>query len=415
MLALATPASAADARAFASLECGFPGLASPAAASARLMPQAAAAGVVEPNVQEAYEREIASLGAGVVPRRGVAAGGGGDVVIPVHAHVIQESGSIGAVTDQQIADQIEVLNDSFGGLTGGADTGISFDLVDTDRTINPDWYPIYFDETEVAAKTALHEGGSRTLNIYIAAISGGILGWATFPDDYSFDPTMDGVVIDNATIPGGGGAPYDLGDTATHEVGHWLGLFHTFQGGCGAVGDLVDDTAAEQSAAYGCPDYGSRDTCASTGADPVNNFMDYVDDACMFEFTAGQGARMGAQIAAYRTPAVVLDLVARRRQRLGELAVSAGCADRACDVSAAGKIVARNRISGATRRFALQVVESQAGAGEREELRLRLAAPGRIRLRALLERGWKATAHVVATADDGSDTDTARRRIAVRP
>lgn len=221
-------------------------------------------------------------------------------VINVYFHVITSSTGAGNVTDTQIANQINVLNNAY------ANTGWSFNLVQTTRTANNTWYTMGYGSTaEAQAKAALRQGSADDLNIYTANIGGGLLGWATFPSSYNSAPSKDGVVLLNASLPGGSAAPYNLGDTGTHEVGHWMGLYHTFQGGCAknatSGGDLVSDTPAERSPAYGCPV--GRDTCTGRsfpGLDPIYNFMDYTDDACMNQFTAGQDTRMDAQFTTFR-------------------------------------------------------------------------------------------------------------------
>jgi hypothetical protein len=224
------------------------------------------------------------------------------ITIPVVVHVIRKDRTRagGNLPTALINQQIKVLNDAYAGKTGGAKSPFRFKLTKIHRVTNPAWYPIVVDSpAEKEMKTKLRVGGKNTLNLYTGELSDNLLGWATFPER-KLDK-MDGVVILGESMPGGTATSYNEGDTATHEVGHWLNLYHTFQDGCDGKGDRVGDTPAEAAPASGCPE--GQDSCtAKPGIDPIHNFMDYSVDSCMFEFTAGQVRRMTKAWNAYRAP-----------------------------------------------------------------------------------------------------------------
>ena len=222
------------------------------------------------------------------------------VQVPTYFHVINRGPGIenGDVPLRMINDQMRVLNDSY------AAAGFQFNLADVDRTTNPAWFDMLpGTAAALEAKTALRRGGPEALNIYTARLGGSLLGYSYFPTILAYDIRLDGVVVLYSSLPGGSTAPYNLGDTATHEVGHWLALFHTFDGKCSVYGDYIVDTPAERSPAFGCPV--GRDTCVgrkAVGLDPIENFMDYTDDICMYRFTPEQGQRMQDAWVAYRQP-----------------------------------------------------------------------------------------------------------------
>jgi hypothetical protein len=211
--------------------------------------------------------------------------------INVYFHVIRQNTTVngGNIPDSWINSQMQVLNQAY--------SNFDFNLVSVDRTTNSQWFN---GRKERQMKSALHQGGCGDLNIYSLKPGQNLLGWATFPWNCSgSNIAQDGIVIHYQTLPGGNLDPYNEGDTGTHEAGHWVGLYHTFQGGCQGSGDFVNDTPAEASPAYGCPT--GRDTCSSPGLDPITNFMDYTDDDCMFNFTSGQNSRGTSYSCQYRS------------------------------------------------------------------------------------------------------------------
>jgi hypothetical protein len=222
------------------------------------------------------------------------------VNVPVYFHVMTDSAGNGDVTDQQILDQMDVLNRDFAGLEGigAANTGFTFTLAGKERIANDSWH---LDQNSPKYRRDTRQGGADALNIWLVDFK--FLGVATFPWDYKTSNGTDGIRIYYGSLPGGSETNYNEGDTIVHETGHWLGLYHTFQGGCYEKqgGDMVADTPAQGAATSHCPE--GNDTCPDMpGLDPIHNYMDYSWDSCYTEFTPGQARRMSDSWAAYRAP-----------------------------------------------------------------------------------------------------------------
>jgi hypothetical protein len=237
------------------------------------------------------------------------------LVIPVVFHVIKKTDGTGNISPAMIQSQIDILNEDFNAMSNtpgamGTNAKLQFVLAKLDPMGNPTTgidvvtSNTYFNDGGGAVKRALKWDPTRYLNIYTNNPGSGLLGYATFPAEEAGGPE-DGVVLNWIYVGRNspGGAPYDQGRTATHEVGHYLGLYHTFQSGCGSTsapftsGDLIGDTAREAQPNYGCSPVSSG--CGS-GMSPIENYMDYSEDACMTKFTPNQVNRIRCSMVNYR-------------------------------------------------------------------------------------------------------------------
>jgi hypothetical protein len=219
----------------------------------------------------------------------------GSVDIPVYVHVMMDKAGNGNVTSAQITSQIAELNRGYSGResSAAAATGFTFHLARTDRYYNTTWHR---DGSSTTYRSRTRLGGARALNIWLVDFD--YLGVATFPWDYAANPKIDGIRVEYSSLPGGSATNYNQGKTATHESGHWLGLYHTFQGGCTTRNDRVADTPAQSSATAGCP--AGRNSCSLPGLDPIHNYMDYSYDSCYNQYTPDQATRMAQMWTAYR-------------------------------------------------------------------------------------------------------------------
>ena len=231
----------------------------------------------------------------------------GKIVIPVVVNVLYRT-TAENISDAQIQSQIDVLNKDFTATNPDfanvpaewsgvkANIDITFELVKINRkaTTKTSW------GTRDAMKST-KKGGldpttpTTTLNLWACTIGGGILGYAQFPGGST---ATDGVVIDSKYfgLSSAASAPYNLGRTGTHEVGHWMNLRHIW-GDASCGNDLVADTPVAKTANYGVPTYPYASTCLPAHNEMTMNYMDYTDDNGMYMFTNGQKARITAIFA----------------------------------------------------------------------------------------------------------------------
>jgi hypothetical protein len=240
--------------------------------------------------QEFAKEEAYAIANGTVAKRAI-------TYVDAYFHVVASStaASDGYLSDSLLTAQLNALNAAY------APHQYQFVLKGTDKTVNANWARDS-NGYELTMKKALRKGTYSALNVYFLKDMGSNLGYCYFPTSVTSGSNnfyKDGCTVLYSTVPGGTLANYNKGHTTTHEVGHWFGLYHTFQGGCTGSGDSVADTPAQASSSSGCPV--GRDSCPSqAGVDPIHNYMDYSYDTCYEEFTPGQKSRIDSFWASYR-------------------------------------------------------------------------------------------------------------------
>ncbi|KAI5364064.1 Putative peptidase M43, pregnancy-associated plasma-A [Septoria linicola] len=218
--------------------------------------------------------------------------------VDVYIHIVTTEAKRNSYTQKMIEDQVSTLNDAYSSI------GFSFTLEGSDFTVQEDWAQASAgSDAETEMKQALHMGSYADLNLYfLSDLGDGLLGFCYFPTENP-SPSMrvlDGCINLADSLPGGEAENYNLGLTAVHEVGHWFGLYHVFDGNkCTGNGDFVSDTPMQSEATFGCPT--RQDSCPEQeGQDAVHNYMDYSYDQCLTEFTSGQAQRARALFDEYR-------------------------------------------------------------------------------------------------------------------
>lgn len=280
-----------------------------------------------PGARAELERGEAAYQAAV--QQGQSSPRGNVRVIPTVVHIIAST-AYQTVTDAEVQSQIDVLNEDFRKLAGtpGDGNGIDFEYQFCLASIDPNGCPTtginrlvnptlaYHQQQDAAQLKGLIQWDPKMyFNIWVPrtiettqAGGGLVIGYATFPNFINLQPNLDGVVI-HSEFFGRTADPTTIGRTTTHEAGHWIGLYHTFQGGCTGTdasncllgGDRVCDTPQAFESNFGCPNINSCTDTPTDFPDQIENYMDYSDGTCQNMFTAGQKARADQLMNNYRS------------------------------------------------------------------------------------------------------------------
>lgn len=207
------------------------------------------------------------------------------VRVPVFFHVIQVKGKQ-PISKRQLNEQIRVLNADLNPYR------ISFSAAGG-QVVKVDSIPGVRQIYELIVKPKLAKDPTQYLNFYVGPLLGGLLGYAAWPWNVKFKDKLDGVVISEDAVPGGGAKRFNTGRVAVHELGHWLGLYHTFQDGCSGSGDDIASTAAHPGPNRGCkPKSQWPKACNGQDIVPYDNIMNYTSDRCRTTLTGEQVARI---------------------------------------------------------------------------------------------------------------------------
>jgi hypothetical protein len=224
------------------------------------------------------------------------------ITVPTYVHVIMDDEGNNNVSDSRIVQNMDIMNNDMAGRPSNGNytvTNFRFSLVRIDRVTNNVWAnlgvasgPLY--------KSSLTIDPVNNFNFYITSMNAGILGYSPFCFYGPQDSFIHGMTVHPDAVVGGAADNYNEGQTATHEAGHHLGLFHAWQGGCNRqIGQQPDDICPQETNSRGCPDPAPASCGDPTCPDNVHNHMDYSDDSCRWYFTLGQSEYMDMRIAMF--------------------------------------------------------------------------------------------------------------------